>query len=153
MLQKVQRRSRLKSENRMLQVPIENGTLCFEWISCLQYKEKLNELNEGFITEVECLSLDQSLVSPVIWKCPAPPCRGGLVFRQNETFLIVFPARFCAYELLSVEDWKTSSIWTLYYDSGNTLTSGCNKPTRDWGKERAMSRGSCASLTSSQTLN
>jgi hypothetical protein len=66
MLQEVQRKSRLKSENRMFQVPRENGTLCFEWISCLQYKEKINELNEEYITEVECLSLDQSLVSPVI---------------------------------------------------------------------------------------
>jgi hypothetical protein len=66
MLQKVQRKSRLKSENRMFQVLSENGTLCFEWISCLQYKENINELNEEFITEVECLSLDQSLVSLVI---------------------------------------------------------------------------------------
>jgi hypothetical protein len=73
--------------------------------------------NEEFITEVECLSLYQSLASPVEMRVPCAAIRSGLVFNRNETFRIqgenFFTARFCACELFNFVDWKISAIWIL----------------------------------------
>ena len=77
-------------------------------------KKGLMRENEEFITEVECLSLYQSLASSVEMKVAI---RSGLVFSRNETFRILgenfFAARFCACVLFNSVDWMISAIWIL----------------------------------------